>query len=75
MTAPAQPAPGHLVRVEKGAPSPEELAAVTAVLLARTQERPAATAPRSVAGWRRLERAGGFEGPRTWHSVLPARHR
>ncbi|WP_369147314.1 acyl-CoA carboxylase subunit epsilon [Streptomyces sp. R44] len=69
-------APAHLVRVEKGAPSPEELAAVTAVLLARAQEpATAAAAPRAVAGWRRLERTGGFDGPRTWHSVLPARHR
>ncbi|WP_370531926.1 acyl-CoA carboxylase subunit epsilon, partial [Streptomyces venezuelae] len=31
----------RLFRVEKGAPSAEELAAVTAVLLARTQEAPA----------------------------------
>ncbi|MER5964962.1 acyl-CoA carboxylase subunit epsilon [Streptomyces sp. NPDC002057] len=69
-------APAHLFRVEKGAPSAEELAAVTAVLLARTQEAPGPAAPgpaapvsRSVAGWRRPERARGFDGPRTWHST------
>ncbi|MER5312857.1 acyl-CoA carboxylase subunit epsilon [Streptomyces sp. NPDC002773] len=63
------------MRVEKGAPSPEELAAVTAVLLARTQA-PATAAPvsRPVAGWRRLERVGGFQGPRTWQSTGPNRH-
>ncbi|WP_435973396.1 acyl-CoA carboxylase subunit epsilon [Streptomyces sp. Qhu_M48] len=64
-------APAHLFRVEKGAPSAEELAAVTAVLLARTQDAPVPAAPvsRSVAGWRRPERARGFDGPRTWHST------
>ncbi|MEU4076441.1 acyl-CoA carboxylase subunit epsilon [Streptomyces venezuelae] len=64
------PGTDRLFRVEKGAPSAEELAAVTAVLLARTQETQApAPAARPVAGWRRLERARGFDGPRTWHST------
>jgi hypothetical protein len=61
----------HLVRVEKGEASPEELAAVTALLLAR------ASAPgdaghgpvhrgRGKAVWRRLERSAGFHSPRSW---------
>ncbi|MEU9354677.1 acyl-CoA carboxylase subunit epsilon [Streptomyces griseoloalbus] len=59
------------VRVEKGDPSEEELAALTVVLLARAAALAdaAATAPvplRAVARWRRLERAPGFAGPRTW---------
>ncbi len=62
----------HLVRVEKGHASDEELAAVTALLLARaTAPRQAAAdhtaAPgRSKAGWRRLERTPGFRAPHSW---------
>jgi hypothetical protein len=60
----------NLVRVERGRASDEELAAVTALLLARagaarsavTEERPR----RSTAGWRRLERTPGFRSPRSW---------
>jgi hypothetical protein len=58
-----------LVRVEKGDAAPEELAAITAVLLARAAaegdaapEHPA----KSVAGWRRLERTPGFRAPHSW---------
>ena len=63
------------VRVEKGHADPEELAALTAILLARAaageQSAPAAAAgttrpTRSVAGWRRLERARGFRAPHSW---------
>lgn len=58
-----------LVRVEKGQVAPEELAAITAILLARAAaggaDAPAAPS-RSVAGWRRLERTPGFRAPHSW---------
>ncbi|MEV0961411.1 MULTISPECIES: acyl-CoA carboxylase subunit epsilon [unclassified Streptomyces] len=58
-----------LLRVEKGHADPEELAAITAVLLARAASQPQ-TAPahrgRSTAGWRRLERQSGFRAPHSW---------
>ncbi|AXE89722.1 acyl-CoA carboxylase subunit epsilon [Streptomyces sp. Go-475] len=57
-------------RVEKGSPSEEELAALTVVLLARAAAAgvpaPAAEPSRPLARWRRLERATGFGGPRSW---------
>ncbi|WP_455356744.1 acyl-CoA carboxylase subunit epsilon [Streptomyces sp. SYSU K217416] len=59
-----------LLRVEKGHADPEELAAITAVLLARAA---ATSGPatgkahrRSTAGWRRLERTPGFRAPHSW---------
>ncbi|MFF7156462.1 acyl-CoA carboxylase epsilon subunit [Streptomyces sp. NPDC008139] len=60
-----------LVRVEKGHAAPEELAALTAILLARAAagDAPeAADSPkrRSTAGWRRLERTPGFRAPHSW---------
>ncbi|AKG45731.1 hypothetical protein SXIM_43470 [Streptomyces xiamenensis] len=60
-----------LVRVEKGAASDEELAAVTALLIARAAQSPSAGAGhaaggRSTAGWRRLERTPGFRAPHSW---------
>ncbi|MGW2210028.1 acyl-CoA carboxylase subunit epsilon [Streptomyces sp. NPDC001781] len=58
------------IRVEKGLADPEEVAAITAVLLARAAARPADTPthrPRPRAGWRRLEREGGFRAPHSWH--------
>ncbi|MFI9051203.1 acyl-CoA carboxylase epsilon subunit [Streptomyces sp. NPDC053427] len=57
------------IRVEKGQASEEELAALTAVLLARAAHRPTATqiGPRHTAArWRRLERQGGFHGATSW---------
>lgn len=66
-----------LLRVEKGHAEPEELAAITAVLLARAAAGraagpagPAGSADpgRATAGWRRLERRSAFESPRAWHS-------
>ncbi|MEU2248583.1 acyl-CoA carboxylase subunit epsilon [Streptomyces sp. NPDC019224] len=57
-----------VLRVEKGLADPEELAAITAVLLARAAAQPAA-APlrgRDTAGWRRLERTPGFRAPHSW---------
>ncbi|MFD5342476.1 acyl-CoA carboxylase epsilon subunit [Streptomyces anulatus] len=62
------------IRVEKGAPSAEELAALAAVLLARTG--PAGGAGdggelpsqqhRTTAQWRRPERSHRSPGPRSW---------
>ncbi|WP_030866250.1 acyl-CoA carboxylase subunit epsilon [Streptomyces sp. NRRL S-37] len=56
------------IRVEKGDAGPEEVAAITAILLARAAARPAAPAHhgRARAGWRRLEREGGFRAPHSW---------
>ncbi|MEW2248682.1 MULTISPECIES: acyl-CoA carboxylase subunit epsilon [unclassified Streptomyces] len=58
------------IRVEKGHAEPEEVAAITAVLLARAAARPTDTAPahrgRARAGWRRLERESGFRAPHSW---------
>ncbi|MFF7332590.1 acyl-CoA carboxylase subunit epsilon [Streptomyces sp. NPDC090306] len=59
------------IRVEKGHAEPEEVAAITAILLARAASRPAddssaAHAARVRAGWRRLEREPGFRAPHSW---------
>ncbi|MFJ9583467.1 acyl-CoA carboxylase subunit epsilon [Streptomyces acidicola] len=56
------------IRVEKGHAEPEEVAAITAVLLARAAAQPAAPVHRARlrAGWRRLEREGGFRAPHSW---------
>ncbi|THA24327.1 acyl-CoA carboxylase subunit epsilon [Streptomyces sp. RKND-216] len=66
----------RLVRVEKGHASDEELAAVTALLLARATAAPlraaaghsaaAARGAAGKAGWRRLERTPGFRAPHSW---------
>ncbi|MCM2576715.1 acyl-CoA carboxylase epsilon subunit [Streptomyces meridianus] len=62
----------NLVRVERGHAAPEELAALTAVLLARAaagshHHAAAAARPgRSAARWRRLERTPGFRAPHSW---------
>lgn len=57
-----------VLRVEKGQAGPEELAAITAVLLARAAAQPDAPVRRgrSTAGWRRLERTPGFRAPHSW---------
>ncbi|THA32002.1 acyl-CoA carboxylase subunit epsilon [Streptomyces sp. A1277] len=58
-----------VLRVEKGLADPEELAAITAVLLARAAAQPAespARRGRDTAGWRRLERTPGFRAPHSW---------
>ncbi|MCD9595258.1 acyl-CoA carboxylase subunit epsilon, partial [Streptomyces sp. 8ZJF_21] len=65
---PAAAATATLVRVEKGHADAEELAAVTAVLLARaaagTHRTAGSTRPsRSAARWRRLERRPAFSAP------------
>ncbi|MET9257254.1 acyl-CoA carboxylase epsilon subunit [Streptomyces sp. NPDC048182] len=58
------------IRVEKGHAGPEEVAAITALLLARAAARPAEIAPAATgrvrAGWRRLEREPGFRAPHSW---------
>ncbi|MEV5438090.1 acyl-CoA carboxylase epsilon subunit [Streptomyces sp. NPDC052682] len=60
------------IRVEKGHAEPEEVAAITALLLARAAARPtdtttpAAHRRRARAGWRRLEREPGFRAPHSW---------
>lgn len=62
----------NLVRVEKGQANEEELAAVTALLLARAAANsrhaqvPARPRRTTKAGWRRLERQHGFRTPRSW---------
>ncbi|CAD5940632.1 MULTISPECIES: acyl-CoA carboxylase subunit epsilon [Streptomyces] len=57
-----------VLRVEKGHAAPEELAAITAVLMARAAAQPSAPAHRGrdTAGWRRLERTPGFRAPHSW---------
>ncbi|MGW3210608.1 acyl-CoA carboxylase subunit epsilon [Streptomyces sp. NPDC001135] len=58
------------IRVEKGHAEPEEVAAITAVLLARAAaQTPSAQTHRgrAKAGWRRLEREPGFRAPHSWH--------
>ncbi|GGX72682.1 acyl-CoA carboxylase subunit epsilon [Streptomyces fructofermentans] len=58
------------IRVEKGHAEPEEVAAITAILLARAASAPVAAPAhrgRAKAGWRRLEREPGFRAPHSWH--------
>ncbi|MFF4541174.1 acyl-CoA carboxylase subunit epsilon [Streptomyces aureus] len=58
------------IRVEKGHAEPEEVAAITAILLARAASAPTDAAPshraHRRAGWRRLEREPGFRAPHSW---------
>ncbi|MFF5977086.1 acyl-CoA carboxylase epsilon subunit [Streptomyces sp. NPDC012769] len=64
------------LRIEKGNPDPTELAALTAVLLARTAaladaapdaaEAPEHAPVRRTARWRRLERRTRTGTPRSW---------
>ncbi|MFJ5927751.1 acyl-CoA carboxylase subunit epsilon [Kitasatospora sp. NPDC092948] len=67
------PRPEPILRVEKGSPDGDELAALTVVLLARlaaaADAGPEAGGRLPRAGWRRPERAPGFQGPRTWHAA------
>ncbi|GAA3816236.1 acyl-CoA carboxylase subunit epsilon [Streptomyces chiangmaiensis] len=59
------------IRVEKGHAEPEEVAAITAILLARAAAQSSTPAQahcgRAKAGWRRLEREPGFRVPHSWH--------
>ncbi|MEU9335260.1 acyl-CoA carboxylase subunit epsilon [Streptomyces sp. NPDC048290] len=56
------------IRVEKGHAEPEEVAALTAILLARASAHTAAPTPTATrrARWRRLEREPGFRAPHSW---------
>jgi hypothetical protein len=56
------------IRVEKGHAEPEEVAAITAILLARAAAAPTTPVHRGrlKAGWRRLEREPGFRAPHSW---------
>ncbi|MFE9258772.1 acyl-CoA carboxylase subunit epsilon [Streptomyces sp. NPDC006879] len=70
---PAAPGLCHLIRVEKGDPSPEELAAVTVLLYARLATCEEADTDgegrsRAFAGWARPDRGPWFDGPRTWRA-------
>nr|WP_203633653.1 acyl-CoA carboxylase subunit epsilon [Streptomyces sp. SID10815] len=67
----------QVIRVVRGEPDAVELAALTAVVLARAaavEAEHAGTAParRTPAGWCRPERVRGFPGPRTWRHRPPA---
>ncbi|MCT2592623.1 acyl-CoA carboxylase subunit epsilon [Streptomyces sp. N2-109] len=67
-SAPAAPTTANLVRLERGQADAEELAALTAVLLARAaaHSRTAPSARQSRAAWRRLERQHGFSTAHSW---------
>ncbi|MEU6731726.1 acyl-CoA carboxylase epsilon subunit [Streptomyces physcomitrii] len=67
----------QLLRVVRGNPAPEELAALSALLFARLSAPEAEAAGplgRAVAGWRRPERGSMFDGPRTWRGTGSAAH-
>ncbi|MDJ0466256.1 acyl-CoA carboxylase subunit epsilon [Streptomyces sp. H27-C3] len=71
---PEIPTDQPLLKVVHGNPSPEELATLVAVLLARTggagegQDGPAARWRQADVPWRRPERITGFDGPRSWRT-------
>ncbi|MDT0615397.1 acyl-CoA carboxylase subunit epsilon [Streptomyces lancefieldiae] len=58
------------VRIVKGHAESDELAALTAFLVARAAAhgRPVPRHDPSKAGWRRLERTPGFQAPHSWRS-------
>ncbi|MFJ3883239.1 acyl-CoA carboxylase subunit epsilon [Streptomyces sp. NPDC090077] len=69
--------PGQLIRVVKGRPDAEELAALTAVVLARAaayegEHGGTAGGGPALARWRRPDRVRGFLGPRTWREARSA---
>ncbi|MGW4384326.1 acyl-CoA carboxylase epsilon subunit [Kitasatospora sp. NPDC004531] len=59
------------IRIVRGSPTAEELAALLAVLAVRTTVRPARPpqhrAPHHRAHWRRLERPAAYRNPVSWH--------
>ncbi|MFJ9840717.1 acyl-CoA carboxylase subunit epsilon [Kitasatospora sp. NPDC101155] len=68
MTASAEP----LVRIVRGSLSDEELAALTAVLMARAAaaQQVAAIAPiEPIASWQRLERRPAYYSPVSWQQA------
>ncbi|MHA6760238.1 acyl-CoA carboxylase epsilon subunit [Streptacidiphilus sp. PAMC 29251] len=67
----AATAPDTLVRVVKGTLADEELAALTAVLLARAAIQPAKGKggdAKAQARWQRPERRPDYRSPVSWHS-------
>ena len=65
---------GHLLRIERGRAEPEELAALMAVLLARTAASGArgprgGGADRGLARWRRLDPERGFGTAGSWRNA------
>ncbi|MEU2249791.1 acyl-CoA carboxylase subunit epsilon [Streptomyces sp. NPDC019224] len=76
MTVPAC-APAELIRVEKGAPTPEELAAITVALIATRgsgQENDVALGPdHPLAAWRRPDRMSGHRDARSWQTPVMGR--
>ena len=68
-----------VIRIERGNPDAEELAAITVLLLARAAAAGRAGAPahrRATAGWRQLERVLRPRDPRGWrapHAVTTTR--
>lgn len=69
-TAPAAAPVDPLVRVVKGTLADEELAALTAVLLARaaaTSSKAAKGTGRTQAQWQRPERRPSYNSPVSWH--------
>ncbi|MEV6974718.1 acyl-CoA carboxylase subunit epsilon [Kitasatospora sp. NPDC093806] len=69
MTASAEP----LVHIVRGSLTDEELAALTAVLMARAaaaQQAAAAAAPiEPIANWQRLERRPAYYSPVSWQQA------
>ncbi|GAA0674829.1 hypothetical protein GCM10010193_29710 [Kitasatospora atroaurantiaca] len=69
MSASAEP----LVRIVRGSLNDEELAALTAVLLARAsaaqQAVAAAAAVEPIANWQRLERRPAYYSPVSWQQA------
>ncbi|MFF2083896.1 acyl-CoA carboxylase subunit epsilon [Nocardia sp. NPDC058176] len=61
--------PAPFLRVEKGHADPDELGALTVLLLARHQAAEPSTPARPAARWRRLERRPAFTDPRAWTST------
>lgn len=64
----AAPGTAYDLRIFGGA-EPEEVAAITAILLARAAARPISSTPArrpDKAGWRRWERPHGFPAPHSW---------
>ncbi len=71
MTTAIAPSADPLVRVVKGELADEELAALTAVLLARAASAPGsskAQVGKATARWQRPERRPDYRSPVSWHS-------
>ncbi|GGK26438.1 hypothetical protein GCM10011583_68010 [Streptomyces camponoticapitis] len=67
----------HVVRVEKGNPDDEELAAVIAVVLACAatadgDQDESDESPGAAFNWRPTERESAYRGPRAWRHIPPA---